>query len=351
MRTFKKATAIGLAFTLLFSPIAAAENQKPPVSAFSQYTQTIKGKKVTFLKIDLNNDHITPAMATAHNKINQTDALKNMAAASQAVAAINGTYFAAYNNAMPLPDGTLVKDGKVLHITDAGCTVGFTPDNQVLIDFVKTRVQGYINDEEGWVSYRINRSTPDPSATVIYTEEYAGNIVVNSPLVGVICQNGEILKKSSGILTVPSGGLILVMNTERSNKYNIGDKITLKVTFEPQNTPKESWMNVTNALSAGPSLLINGKSTPVPTEEGFTEEKILVASAQRSFIGTNTKNELIIGTTSASIVQMKEIAKALGLTHAMCLDGGASSGLYYKNSYLLPPGRQINNCIYFLYQK
>lgn len=308
-------------------------------------TSTVKGKAVKYLTVDLNNPKIKLSIATANGKMNQATTLKSMVQAAGAKASINGTYFAAYNGDMPMPDGTLVKNGKPLHITDIGVTLGITPDNKVLIDFVTTRVQGYRNGSEAWTSYRVNRSTPDSSATVIFTPEYSGNIPLLSGQVAVVCKAGEVIKKVTETRTVPEDGFILVMNSSRSGNFNIGDQVSYKVTYSPKNTSAADWEAVTYALSAGPSLLINGNKTGNPADEKFTEEKILTQVAQRSFIGVNAKNELIMGTVVASVSELKDIVKEMGLTSAMCLDGGASSGLYYNNSYVTTPGREINNCI------
>lgn len=95
--------------------------------------------------------------------------------------------------------------------------------------------------------------------------------------------------------------------------------------------------------------MIDGKITGNPSDENFTEAKILTQVARRSFIGTTKDNQLIIGTVSASVSELKNIVKEMGLVSAMCLDGGASSGLYYNGSYLSSPGRNVNNCINFYY--
>lgn len=318
-------------------------------TAFTKKSQSINGKTVSYIVIDMNNPTVKPKISTANNKINRAASISSMAKSANSKVTINGTYFAAYNGAMPLPDGTLVRNKKPLHITDMGCTVGFTDDNEVLIDFVKTRVQGYVNDNPHWLSYRVNRPTPDPSATVLYTSEYAGNIPLQSGNIAVVCQNNEVIKKVTESRTVPSDGFILTMRPDKAATYQIGDKVTYEVTFSPKNTSEEAWKKVTYALSAGPSLLINGQATAAPANEGFTEAKILTQAAARSFIGVNAKNQVFVGTTSASINEMKQIVKKLGLTSAMCLDGGASSGLYYNGSYITSPGREINNCIHFTY--
>lgn len=330
---------------------ATSESKVSKQSSLKQTSTSIQGKKVNYIVIDMNDPKLQVKVSTAGNKINQATSLKAMSESAKATAGINGTYFAAYNGDMPLPDGTVVKNGQVLHITDIGCTIGFTPDNKVLIDFVQTRVQGYINGEEGWLSYRVNRPTPDPSATVIFTPEYVGNIPLSQGQVGVVCQHGKVIQKNDQASTVPQGGFILVMDANRANKFNIGDQVHYHTKFTPQNTSQEAWANVTEAISAGPSLLVNGKTTSAPSQEGFTEAKILTQTAQRSFIGTTADHKLIMGTSSANITDMKSIAKALGLVQATCLDGGASSGMYYQNAYIHAPGRNINNSLQFIYSK
>ncbi len=316
-------------------------------SGFINTSKTLLGKNVTMLTINMNDPKVKVKIATAGNKVTRAAAIKDMA--NGAKASINGTYFAAYNGDVPLPDGTLVSNGRVLHITDIGATIGFTSDNKVLIDFVTTRVQGYINGEEAWTSYRVNRHTADSSATVIYTPEYEGNITLPSGWAAVVCVDGKVAKMVTQAGTVPNNGFILTMTEKRSQKFNVGDSVEYKVNYLPKNTSSKDWNNVIYALSAGPSLMIDGKITGNPSDENFTEAKILTQVARRSFIGTTKDNQLIIGTVSASVSELKNIVKEMGLVSAMCLDGGASSGLYYNGSYLYSPGRNVNNCINFYY--
>lgn len=316
-------------------------------NSFKNTSKTVLGKNVTMITINMNDPKVKAKIVTAGNKVTRASSIKEMA--SGAKASINGTYFAAYNGDTPLPDGTLVIDGEIIHITDIGSTIGFTSDNKILINFVTTRVKGYINEEEAWTSYRVNRHTPDPSATVIYTPEYEGNITLPNGWVAVVCIEGKVIKKVTQTRTVPNNGFILTMNQNRSQKFNVGDNVAYEVTYSPKNTSLNDWKNVTYALSAGPSLMINGKITGSPSNESFTEAKILTHVARRSFIGITRDNQLIIGTVSASVSELKYIVREMNLINAMYLDGGASSGLSYNGSYLFAPGRDVNNCINFYY--
>lgn len=209
-------------------------------SAFKSGTKTVNGKKITYVTINMNDPRVKVKIATANNTVTQAQALKTLAGGAKA--AVNGTYFAAYNGAIPLPDGTIVSNGRALHITDIGSTIGFTSDNKVLIDFVQTRVQGYINGEETWISYRVNRPTTDPTATIIYTPEYGREIPLAAGWSAVICVNGKVEEIVKETRKVPSNGFILV--TKNPDKFKVGDAITLKTTYKPTHTSASDWEKV-----------------------------------------------------------------------------------------------------------
>ncbi len=310
---------------------------------YSSGTKMVSGKKVTYVTVNMNDPKVKMKIATPNNKITQAQPLKTLATGAKA--SVNGSYFAAYNGDVPMPDGTIVSKGKVIHITDIGSTIGFTSDNKVLIDFVKTRVQGYINGVESWESYRVNRPTPDTSATIIYTPEYGRDIPLGSGWSAVVCINGRVEKIVNQSRQVPKNGFIVV--TRKPERFKLGDSVSYKTTYETTHTKASEWEDVVYALSAGPSLRINGQKTGNPKNESFTEAKILTNAAQRTFIGVTNDNTLMMGTVSASVTQLKDIVNQLGLKSAMCLDGGASSGLYYNGNYLTSPGRNISNSINF----
>ncbi|CAH8242984.1 phosphodiester glycosidase family protein [Paenibacillus melissococcoides] len=50
-------------------------------------------------------------------------------------------------------------------------------------------------------------------------------------------------------------------------------------------------------------------------------------------------------TSGATIPDLAQMMKQAGAQQAMNLDGGASSGLYYKGKYITSPGREISNAL------
>ena len=101
------------------------------------------------------------------------------------------------------------------------------------------------------------------------------------------------------------------------------------------------------AVGAGPRLLTNGKITVNPKEEGFTSEKILSIRGARSAIGVKNNGTVVLVTTVATINELAQIMQKLGSYNAMNLDGGASSGLWYKGKYITSPGRLLSNVLVF----
>ncbi|WP_232841423.1 phosphodiester glycosidase family protein [Caldicellulosiruptor acetigenus] len=102
------------------------------------------------------------------------------------------------------------------------------------------------------------------------------------------------------------------------------------------------------AVGTGPTLVKNSKVSVDPKGEGFTEPKILSWSGARSAIGVTKQGDILLVTvSSATVYTLARIMKDLGAYNAMNLDGGTSSGLYFKGSYLTKPGRRLSNALVF----
>lgn len=85
---------------------------------------------------------------------------------------------------------------------------------------------------------------------------------------------------------------------------------------------------------------------------GNVNEEKLTIEAPRSFAGVTGDNVFVMGTVdSANVWGLAEVAKNLGLSDALNLDGGASSGLYYSGGYISEPGRLLSNCLAVIINK
>lgn len=322
-------------------------------AASHAYTSSnINGFNVKHITLDMNDATMKSVVLNANNELSATQSLGEMAKAVDAVAAINGTYFEAYNG-MPIPWGTIIKDKKVLHIGNSGAVAGITEDNKLIIDNLTIEFKGYINEQYRAIPWRINHPSTESDAITIFTPEYKQEIQVQPGTKTVLVANGVVTSIANGNFRSPANGFAIAYNPSVSHlvdeRYKAGDKVEYEHVFVTKHTKAEDWDKVINAIGAGPSLIINGQVTADGVQEGFWEAKINTNKAGRSFIGSTEDGKIIIGTIpNATLKEAATICQSLNLTNAMCLDGGGSSALYYKGKGTITQGRNINNGFGFI---
>jgi len=106
-----------------------------------------------------------------------------------------------------------------------------------------------------------------------------------------------------------------------------------------------------DAITAGPTLIYRGKINLYPKAEGFSDPS-LYRAARRSAIGKTVNRKLIMVAVNQPIYLRKlaRIMKVLKCSEAVSLDGGGSTGLYFKGKNLHSPIRPITNVL-VVYEK
>lgn len=335
--------------------IAAALCWCSPVMAGAPSTYNsakMNGISVKYVTLDMNGNNLKPVVLNAQNQLCAVDSLAGMAQSAGAFAAINGTYFEAYNG-VPVPWGTIIKNGKVLHISQSGAVVGITPGGRLLVDRLSFEFKGYINGEYRAIPWRINHPSPEDGAITIFTPEYGTMVNLLPGAKAVVVTNKTVTDIVTSAFNVPAQGFAIVYNQDVAylvdERYKTGDEVSYEVIIKPTFTSAGDWNNVMAAIGAGPSLIINGQVTASGEAEGFTEAKINVNSNPRSFIGATADGRIMIGNmASASLINAAAACQGLGLVNAMCLDGGYSIALYYPAQKIATAGRKINNGLGFI---
>ncbi len=347
---------------LLFSLSPSLSAQAQSVwSENKKVTANGKTWNVQVVWTNLNDPTIRLETVVAKNQVGQVNSLKNIVdstktAEIQPLAGINGTFFNAYDATYQQPMGTILSKGKFLHLSTTGTTLGFDHNGKFTTSPLYVTIQGGINDQwewpNNWYAWNVNHYYTDPTAISIFTPDYGTKTPPNN-VTSVVVDKGVIVNIGAGQQTIPSDGYVIVTgNPTMLEKFKTGDTLmyqykTFVNTFNPStSTQKLDWSHIRTGLSAGPLLVKNGVPALNAKAEGFSEPKIISASAQRSFIGVTKNNQLAMGTVAgANMEDLTQIALQMGLIEAINLDGGASSGLYYKGSYLHTPGREISNAL------
>lgn len=84
--------------------------------------------------------------------------------------------------------------------------------------------------------------------------------------------------------------------------------------------------------------------------EWNTDNKQEKAKASRNALGFRDNKLYLIIVQNATIYDLGDVLKKMGMEYALNLDGGYSSALYYDGEYMVGPGRDIPNVILFAYE-
>lgn len=334
--------------------------------AASPYPETVKvtfsggQRTVNLVRADLNDKTIRVEAAVAKNQIGQADDLRNIAEQlatpdREVVAAINGTYFSAYDG-YPVPWNVVQKQGEVVHIGNMGSVIGFSADNRVVVENLFVSIEGATNGDwkwpNDWYAWGFNHRRDEPESVVIFTPAY-GKTTGPHNKTSVVVDKGVVVDVHTGEAVIPAEGYTVVVGDRNIlDRFKVGNKVEYRCQFNKinfnTNKPGEAvnWDNIRTTIGAGPTLIKNGVIIANGAAEGFWEDKILTNRGFRSFVGATWDNNLIIGTVpNVTVRELAEIAQKLNLVNAITLDSNASSGLYYQGKYITRPGRQLSNAL------
>ena len=99
---------------------------------------------------------------------------------------------------------------------------------------------------------------------------------------------------------------------------------------------------ITGAISNYPSLLKNGE---VVIRDSIVTSYQKDVRGPRGVIGVGGDNIYLAIVTNATVYDAAYAMKALGVKHALNLDGGGSSAMYINGGYVVGPGRSLPNAI------
>lgn len=108
----------------------------------------------------------------------------------------------------------------------------------------------------------------------------------------------------------------------------------------------QDWEPFETVLACGPRLLQAGQVALAPAHQGFSDPHVL-GRAARTAVGLTAHNKLLMVVTrqNVSLYDLAKLMLGLGCIDAINLDGGASTGMYYRGSAVVSPGRRLVNML------
>jgi phosphodiester glycosidase len=301
----------------------------------------------TFVRLPLARFRV--GVALAGKRVGDTAFLLDIAQAAGARCAINGTFFAAYPGETGEPYGTVVIDGKLLHLGGIGTRLDVLADGTIQMTLDRLTLRGTLNGHDvypdNWYAYNVNQTPPRVGASAyVYTPERGPTIGFAADL-SVVAREGRIAGITRGQdVAIPADGFVVALQGKESEilgwKFHIGERIGYQAVQD--GIP----LRTRFSLGAGPKLVRNGTVSVNPVAEGFRDPKIVSLRGRRSAIGFTTDHEVILAIIDgATVSQAGVVMKKLGAADAMNLDDNASSALVCGRKYLVRPGRRIANAL------
>ncbi|WP_058300250.1 stalk domain-containing protein [Gorillibacterium timonense] len=317
-----------------------------------------KSFSLQYAVIDVKNPYLRVMSVTAKEGIGHDESLASIVNRTGATVAVNGTFFDAYTtkDAERYPNGLLLNEGETVFSGENQSLVipvGKTPDIRKLSLKVKITLTDAPSKRYTFSPWSVNRyyGASNQEQSVLFTRAFGEKV----SFVGVkaVIKGGKIVTVTEGTATIPADGQVLLVGKADMNKRNILPYVKAGNLVDVTHTVLDLESGTTYdtedyeaAVGVGPKLVTNGKMDVDPARDGFQDPKITTNAGARSFAGIDAKGQLVLGVSSAAT--MKDLAGALiklGLTDAMNLDGGASSGLYAEGAMKRTPGREISNAI------
>lgn len=301
------------------------------------------------LTVNTRNPKVRVKTALVDNQLGHTASFTKIVQNSGAVAVVNGNFFNSYSK-FQSPIGHVMSDGVFLYGNSGLSSIGFTADGTIYVGrpAVFTRLTSGDNE---WSVYEINTPEQDDNASVLYTPTYGEQVIMTNGGWALTADEGTITEfysvSAGAAIKIPPQGYVVYMGGGYSSAsyFHIPQKGSpISMEYYLRVADEEGFVldGVREMVSGAPRLVKDGELVTT-LENGFTESRFTTASSSRTAIGVNSDGKLLLISVpaGATVQQMRELALAAGCVDAFNLDGGASSAMYYKGSYLTVPSREL----------
>lgn len=282
---------------------------------------------------------ITPVLSS-DGTLNSRRSISKIAQKSNAVVALNGTYFKPQTG---VPLGTLMIDKKLYTgpVYDRVALGFFEEGSSTKFDIARVQLNATIKGGGHTIKVdNINQPRMLSTYVLVYTPEW-GKTSPYAPKYGMSLkvEDEKITKASANPLEIPQNGFVI--SGPKSVLQPLLEKKDAKLTV---NTNPE-WKNVKHIISGGPYLV---KDSEVYVD--MTAQKLGAIGGRnpRSAIGYTADNNLVLvavdGREGSSIgmtlMELGNFMKSIGCTNAINLDGGGSTVMYVKGNVVNHPAQR-----------
>lgn len=155
---------------------------------------------------------------------------------------------------------------------------------------------------------------------------------------------------------IPTGDLVI--NGKAVFRGFIGTAVAITegnvVSFIPTRYKDQAidWSLFDTVIRGGPRLVWQGKVTMTAYSDGFRTLPIS-ARRTRTAVGLTRDNRLQFVAVREGITlwELAKVMHAIGAYHAVALDGGTSTAMYFAGDYIANPGRGLTNVLMLYHRR
>lgn len=306
---------------------------------------------VNFLAVDLNDPLVSVKSLVALDQIYGQELVSSMAQRGEAIAAVNGLYFAADGR----PLGLLAIDGRVLSEPYAMRTaIGLGP-GRASIGQVGFSGTVFAPDGHSYSISGVNRPR-GVDELILYSPDHGGTTRTNQHGIDLVVVDNQVQRIGYGQMAIPLDGWV-VSGHGRARDFlrgiSEGDTLNWEFKLEPDLISQ----GYDTIIGGGPRLVRDGQIYINGESEQFQRD-ILVGRAPRTALGLTASNTLLLVTVNGrqpgisvgmTLDELARLMLELGAVDAMNLDGGGSTTMVIRDRVLNLPSdgveRPVSNAL------
>jgi len=109
---------------------------------------------------------------------------------------------------------------------------------------------------------------------------------------------------------------------------------------------QKDWSAYQTVIRGGPRLVRNGRVWVCPKAEGFRDPSLFKPRPRTAVaIKKDGRLLLVVASRPVTLSKLAKALVALGARDAIAMDGGSSTGLYYRGSFIALPARKLTNML------